>query len=252
MGACRRAGRGGRARCGRGAACVLGQFTVTKTADTADGVCDADCSLREAITAYKWVARVGHDHLRHPCPYSPADPAGGYASARDHPATADRRQRADRHGWATARHSGRKLVPTPGPLTNGLVFASGSLGSAVNKIAFTRWNTGNGAGLSIAGGSTVTVTGSLFGTDATGAAALGNYAGISVSGAATIGGTTAAERNVVSGNVTGIFITGSASVKGNWIGVGLDGSSALPNSFQGIFAQTFAETATTNRRNAAW
>src|SRR6185369_16469360 len=26
-------------------------FTVTKTADTADGVCDADCSLREAITA---------------------------------------------------------------------------------------------------------------------------------------------------------------------------------------------------------
>ena len=26
-------------------------FTVTKTADTADGVCDADCSLREAIVA---------------------------------------------------------------------------------------------------------------------------------------------------------------------------------------------------------
>jgi len=26
-------------------------FTVTKTADTADGICDADCSLREAIIA---------------------------------------------------------------------------------------------------------------------------------------------------------------------------------------------------------
>jgi CSLREA domain-containing protein len=26
-------------------------FTVTKTADTNDGVCDADCSLREAILA---------------------------------------------------------------------------------------------------------------------------------------------------------------------------------------------------------
>src|SRR6476660_4175337 len=26
-------------------------FTVTKTADTADGACNADCSLREAITA---------------------------------------------------------------------------------------------------------------------------------------------------------------------------------------------------------
>ena len=29
----------------------LATFTVTKTADTADGTCDADCSLREAITA---------------------------------------------------------------------------------------------------------------------------------------------------------------------------------------------------------
>src|SRR3954464_15043943 len=26
-------------------------FTVTKTADTNDGICDADCSLREAIRA---------------------------------------------------------------------------------------------------------------------------------------------------------------------------------------------------------
>ena len=26
-------------------------YTVTKTADTNDGVCDADCSLREAVTA---------------------------------------------------------------------------------------------------------------------------------------------------------------------------------------------------------
>lgn len=31
-------------------------FTVTKTADTADGICDADCSLREAITAANLLA----------------------------------------------------------------------------------------------------------------------------------------------------------------------------------------------------
>ena len=29
-------------------------FTVTKTADTNDGVCDTDCSLREAIVADLW------------------------------------------------------------------------------------------------------------------------------------------------------------------------------------------------------
>lgn len=33
-------------------------FTVTKTADTNDGVCDADCSLREAISAANAAAGV--------------------------------------------------------------------------------------------------------------------------------------------------------------------------------------------------
>ena len=36
-------------------------FTVTKTADTNDGVCNADCSLREAIAAA--TANVGNDDL---------------------------------------------------------------------------------------------------------------------------------------------------------------------------------------------
>lgn len=34
-----------------GAAAFGASFTVTKTADTSDGTCDADCSLREAVTA---------------------------------------------------------------------------------------------------------------------------------------------------------------------------------------------------------
>ena len=36
-------------------------FTVTKTADTSDSICDADCSLREAITAAN--ANVGTDTI---------------------------------------------------------------------------------------------------------------------------------------------------------------------------------------------
>lgn len=36
-------------------------LTVTKTADTSDGVCDADCSLREAIAA----AAISGDEIRH-------------------------------------------------------------------------------------------------------------------------------------------------------------------------------------------
>ena len=39
-------------------------FTVTKTADTNDGVCDADCSLREAISAAN--AAAGADTITVP------------------------------------------------------------------------------------------------------------------------------------------------------------------------------------------
>ena len=36
-------------------------YTVTKTADTNDGTCDADCSLREAIAAAN--ANTGADRV---------------------------------------------------------------------------------------------------------------------------------------------------------------------------------------------
>jgi CSLREA domain-containing protein len=55
-------------------------FTVTKTADTADGVCDADCSLREAIIAAN--ANPGADRvilgsgLTYTLTLGPADPPG--------------------------------------------------------------------------------------------------------------------------------------------------------------------------------
>lgn len=44
-------------------------FTVTKTADTNDGACNADCSLREAVVAAN--ALAGHDNI--------SIPAGNYA-----------------------------------------------------------------------------------------------------------------------------------------------------------------------------
>jgi len=52
----------------------------------------------------------------------------------------------------------------------------------------------------------------------------------------TIGGTTEAERNVISGNTLyGIYIGGQyTNVKGNYIGVNKNGTAALPNGFDGI------------------
>src|SRR5258708_38405387 len=52
-------------------------FTVTKTADTNDGTCDSDCSLREALAAAN--ANAGGDTIAFNIPTSD----GGYSSAND-------------------------------------------------------------------------------------------------------------------------------------------------------------------------
>jgi hypothetical protein len=85
------------------------------------------------------------------------------------------------------------------------------------------------------------ITRNLIGTNGSGTAAIPNAAGIYGSGgglsASTIGGNTPADGNTISGNSTfGIRIdNGPASVLNNRIGVGSDGSTAVPNGAQGVF-----------------
>jgi len=82
----------------------------------------------------------------------------------------------------------------------------------------------------------------LVGTDATGAAALGNgEAGVSMNQGAsenTIGGSDSGAGNVLSGNVFGVLIgDGTASgnqILGNLIGTNAAGAQAIPNSQTGI------------------
>ena len=88
------------------------------------------------------------------------------------------------------------------------------------------------------------VRGNLIGTNAAGTAALPNGAyGVIINGAASsnvVGGTTAAERNVLSGNgLSGIAISGSGTtgniVQGNYIGTNAAGTAALGNAGHGVF-----------------
>jgi nitrous oxidase accessory protein NosD len=80
------------------------------------------------------------------------------------------------------------------------------------------------------------VAGCYIGTNLTGTWALGNDHGVYVSGAAqynTIGGTTATDRNVLSGNIgAGVAIVAADSnrVFGNFIGLNRTGTRMLPNS----------------------
>ena len=84
------------------------------------------------------------------------------------------------------------------------------------------------------------ILGNYIGTTGTGTAALGNnVAGINLLGGSnTIGGTSSAERNVISGNDTGVLISGTAAitniVQGNFIGTDRNGTANLGNLGDGI------------------
>jgi hypothetical protein len=89
-----------------------------------------------------------------------------------------------------------------------------------------------GSGIESGGGTTI--TGNYIGTDATGLVAHPNASrGITVAGWSTD-----IQNNVISGNHrSGVFaLSGTASLRGNLIGVAADGVTPLPNGASGVFA----------------
>lgn len=99
---------------------------------------------------------------------------------------------------------------------------------------------GNGSDGVESRSSGTVVQGNLIGTNPTGTVARGNGAlGVHASSGATlttIGGTSAAARNIISGNSNGILLSGStnATVTGNYIGTDINGTAALSNTTSGI------------------
>jgi titin len=124
-------------------------------------------------------------------------------------------------------------------------------GASLNIIGGTNAGGGNvisgnpGNGILIRGSNVVnnTVQGNFIGTDATGMNPLPNtVAGVTIdtgSSSNLIGGTVAGARNVISGNILnydyGVIIAGLGTsgnvVEGNYIGLGVNGLTAVPNYF---------------------
>ena len=90
------------------------------------------------------------------------------------------------------------------------------------------------------------IAGNLIGTDVTGSADLGNDGGVMVqANGVTIGGTTTAARNVISGNDgNGVTLSGSTScvIVGNYIGTNAAGTAALGNGLSGIYMTGSTDT----------
>jgi len=124
-----------------------------------------------------------------------------------------------------------------GAMSNGLTITSGD--STVRGLAINRFAQ---RGIVLESGGGNRLEGNFIGTNAAGTVDLGNSNdGILIDGASgnTIGGTTAAARNIISGNdEDGIVIFGSGTtgnqVLGNFIGTDVNGTADLGNLLAGV------------------
>jgi CSLREA domain-containing protein len=236
-------------------------FTVNTTDDTNDNFCDplgADpldsCSLREAIKLAN--ARPGADTIAFNIPDDPNVPGNevktisipknnplptitdavtidGYSQPGTSPASADNdavllielrsaEVRTNRSSWGLQIHAPNSVVR----------------GLTINRFGY---------GMLIGDGATGNfIEGNYIGTDPSGTTAPADskrrqYVGVNVADVSnvTIGGTSPAARNVISGNRDGIVVDDDCSdiqVLGNYIGTTKDGTGDLGNNEDGVLS----------------
>ena len=130
---------------------------------------------------------------------------------------------------------------------DGLTFVSGSDGSTIQGLLINQFDD---AGIKIVSSDNNIIAGNYIGTDGTSDLGNGTY-GVEIQNSSgnTIGGTSAADRNVISGNNdSGIMLYGAGTtgtvVQGNYIGTNATGSSDIGNTWDGIVIRTSASNNT--------
>ncbi len=138
------------------------------------------------------------------------------------------------------------LTDGAGTVTDGFLLGSGSDGSSIRGFVIQGFSNG----INISGSGSHTIAGNYIGTSSTGNAAATNTVANGInfwnSTNNTIGGTTASDRNVISGTSNiGINLTGASTgnqIRGNYIGVGADGSTDVGNRWYGIYSSASGNT----------
>jgi len=223
-------------------------FTVNSTNDVNDGTCNAShCSLREAINASN--ANPDKDTIAFNIP--------GTAPFTIQPSTAlplilnpviiDGTTQPGFSGIPLVVLNGSNYTATTGQEITAVGINILSGGTTVRGLVLNGWKYG-GVGMPTGNGNTI--EGNYIGTNAAGTAAVPNLYGVIVVNSANnvIGGTTAAARNIISGNDDdGVNIYGQPAtnniVIGNYIGTDVTGTVALGNGDDGVKIQD----ATNNR-----
>jgi CSLREA domain-containing protein len=217
-------------------------FTVNTASDTGNGACDGTCTLREAIDASNAVLGQIPNTIKFNIPGSgvqtitPSSPlpaitrpvvVDGFTQPGAFPNTlatggTNAALKIELNGTNTSR-AGLEILGTSNSVIRGLV---------INRFA--------GSEIRLGGATDNRIEGNFLGTDPTGTLDSPiKGLGVSVEGSNrnTVGGTTPAARNLISGNDEGIeFNSGSQGngALGNIIGTTASGTAPLGNEFWGV------------------
>ena len=227
--------------------------------DPNDGVCDVsaatsvDCTLRAAIQVAN--ARTGPDEIDFSVPEGFRDPTTGVVTIKPNselpaitaPVTIDGyTQPGAKENTLLKGTNASPKIALDGTNVTALNHQSGlqligASGSVIRGLVINRFQTG----IVLEEGTVDNrIQGNFIGTDPSGTQALGNNYGLYLlTSGNTIGGTTPASRNVVSGNdAVGIYVGAGEGnrVLGNLIGADASGSGALGNDEFGVGLSSFA------------
>jgi parallel beta-helix repeat protein len=234
---------------------VLGatvRITVISTADSGPG------SLRQAILAAN--AHPGHDTITFHIPASGVQTIAPLSPLPDitDPVTINGYSQPGASANTLAVGDNAVLLiqldgSNAGLGANGLHITAGS--STVQGLDITHFmETGaptyqGGVGILLDTNGGNVIQGNFIGADPTGTLAMGNVEGVNALQGAfanTIGGTTPAARNLISGNINGFLDASGATmpsqgnvIEGNYVGTNAAGNAPLPNTEDGVDPGSF-------------